>query len=100
MLSHIRFSMCSTFYTLKLSKLIALFLSLIICMGLPVVVEPISQLCTAMLRRSFTPKLLGDCILVPIPMNGKDPSTSDSYRAIALAPTLSKAFEWCLLLLE
>ena len=29
---------------------------------------------------------------------GKDPSDSDNYRAIALAPTLSKVFEWCLLL--
>ena len=32
-------------------------------------------------------------------VHGKDPSSSDSYRAIALPPTLSKALEWVLLLL-
>ena len=41
---------------------------------------------------------LRDCILVPIPKPHKDPSSSDSYRPIALAPILSKVFEWCLLL--
>ena len=41
---------------------------------------------------------LKDCILVPIPKSFKDPSVSDNYRAIALAPTLSKALEWCILL--
>ena len=30
----------------------------------------------------------------------KHPCSSDSYRPIALAPTLSKVFEWCLLLLD
>ena len=35
---------------------------------------------------------------MPIPKSGKDPTDSSSYRAIALAPTISKALEWCLLL--
>ena len=51
-----------------------------------------------MVRHSFMPKLLRDCTPVPIPKSGKDPRDSSSYCAIALAPTLSKALEWCLLL--
>ena len=43
------------------------------------------------------PNSLRDCILQPIPKPGKDPSSSDNYRPIALAPTLSKVFELCLL---
>ena len=42
--------------------------------------------------------LVRDCILQPIPKPGKDPSNSDNnYRPIALAPTLSKVLELCLL---
>ena len=44
------------------------------------------------------PTGLKDCILVPIPKSSKDPSVFDNYRAIAVAPTLSKALEWCILL--
>ena len=43
------------------------------------------------------PNSLRDCILQPIPKPGKDPSSSDNYRPIALVPTLSKVFELCLL---
>ncbi|MCG8622717.1 MAG: hypothetical protein MJE68_12075, partial [Proteobacteria bacterium] len=39
-----------------------------------------------------------NCILVPIPKGSKDPVISDDYHAIALAPTSSKALEWCILL--
>ena len=42
-----------------------------------------------MLCHGYIPECLRDCILKP----GKDPSNSDSYRPIALAPTLSKVFE-------
>ena len=45
------------------------------------------------------PKLLRDCILQLIPKPGKDPTCSDNYRPIALAPTLSKVLEWCILLI-
>ena len=89
----------SAFSKLKLSKSDGSILvsdHLIMC--LPVIAEPLSGLFTAMIRHSFMPKLLGDCTLVPIPKRGKDPSVSSSYRAITLAPTLSKALEWCLLL--
>ena len=30
----------------------------------------------------------------------KDPGNSDSYRPIALAPTLSKMLEWCILIFD
>ena len=59
--------------------------------------EPLSLLFTAMLHHGIVPDSLRDSILVPIPKPGKDPSSSDNYRPIALAPTLSKVFEWCLL---
>ena len=45
-------------------------------------------------QNHIVPASLRDCILVPIPKPGKDPSCSDNYRPIALAP---KVFEWCLL---
>ena len=60
--------------------------------------EFLSKLFTAMLRHGYVPQCLRDCIMQPIPKPGKDPSDSDSYRPIALAPTLSKVFEWCILL--
>ena len=89
----------SAFSKLKLSKSDgSLLVSDHLIMCLPVIAEPLSVLFTAMIRHSFMPKLFRDCTLVPIPKNGKDPNFSDSYRAIALAPTLSKALEWCLLL--
>ena len=44
------------------------------------------------------PQLLRNCTLIPIPKSGKDPSQSDNYRPIALAPTLSKVLEWSILL--
>ena len=44
------------------------------------------------------PSVLRDCILVPIPKGNKDPTLSDNYRPVALAPTLSKALEWYILL--
>ena len=58
----------------------------------------LSKLFTAMLRHGYVPKSLRDCILQPIPKPGKDFSVSDNYRSIALAPTLSKVFEWCILI--
>ena len=50
-----------------------------------------------MIPYGIVPTPLRDCILVPIPKPGKDPSCSDNYHPIALAPTLSEVFEWCLL---
>jgi len=37
-------------------------------------------------------------VLLPIPKPGKDPASSDNYRPIALAPTLSEVLEWSILL--
>jgi len=45
------------------------------------------------------PAALRDCILVPIPKGNKNPTSSDNYRPVALAPALSKALEWSILLL-
>ena len=45
------------------------------------------------------PEQLRNCILVPIPKANKDPANSDSYRPISLDSALSKALEWCILLL-
>ena len=53
---------------------------------------------TAILRHGYMPAGLKDCILVPMPKSSNDPTVFDNYRAIALAPTLSKALEWCILL--
>ena len=47
---------------------------------------------------SMIPSNIRDCILQLIPKPGKDPSSSDNYRPIALAPTLSKILEWCILI--
>lgn len=44
------------------------------------------------------PEILRDCTLQIIPKPGKDPTVSDSYRPIALCPTLSKVLQWCILL--
>ena len=64
----------------------------------PVLKEFLSNLLiTAMLRHGYVPNSLRNCILQPIPKPGKDPSNSDKYRPIALAPTLSKVLELCLL---
>ena len=66
--------------------------------SLPAISSVLSLLFTAILRHGYMPTHLRDCTLVPIPKGSKDPSSSDNYRPIALAPTLSKAFEWCILL--
>ena len=39
------------------------------------------------------PHCLRDCVLTPIPKSGKDISSSQNYRAIALASSLSKVLE-------
>ena len=90
----------SAFSKLKLSKSDGSILvsdHLVLC--LPAIAQLIAYLFTAMIHHSLCPNCsCRDCTLVPIPKSGKDPSSSESYRAIALAPTLSKALEWCLLL--
>ena len=52
---------------------------------------------TAIVHYSFMPESLCHCIMVPIPKGQKNPSMSENYRPIALAPTLSKVLEWCIL---
>ena len=64
----------------------------------PALTQPLSKLFTAMLQHGYVPKSLRDCVLQPILKPGKDPSDSDNYRPIALAPTLSKIFEWSILI--
>ena len=72
----------------------------VLILVLPAVRTPVASLFTAILRHGYMPGPIRDCLLVPIPKSDKDPANSDSYRPIALAPTLSKALEWCILLLH
>ena len=58
----------------------------------------LSSLFTVLLHHGYLPDCLKDCILVPVPKSGKDPTNVDNYRPIALASTLSKALEWCILI--
>ena len=63
----------------------------------PVLVYFLSDLFTVVLRHGYMPRLLRDYIVVPVPKPSKDPTCSDSYRPIALAPNLSKVLERCIL---
>ena len=64
---------------------------------LPAICSSLASLSTAILRHGYMPKPIRDCTIVPIPKGNKDFSSSDNCRPIALAPTLSKALEWCIL---
>ncbi len=64
----------------------------------PAIDQFVADLFSSILRHGYMPSSLRDCILVPIPKGNKDPTSSDNYRPIALAPTLSKALEWCILI--
>ena len=66
--------------------------------ALPAVRKFLAFLFTSILRHGYMPESLRNCILVPIPKANKDPTLSDNYHPISLAPTLSKALEWCILL--
>ena len=71
----------------------------ILCLLHASVIAPsLATFFTAVLRHGYIPSALRDCVLVPIPKPLKDPSVSDSYRPIALAPNLSKILEKCILL--
>ena len=63
--------------------------------ALPAICLSLALLFTAILRHGYMPKPIRDCTTV---LGNKDFSSSDNYRPIALAPTLSKALEWCILL--
>ena len=67
-------------------------------LALPVIAEFLSSFFTLILRHGHLPPPLRDCTLVPVPKAGKDITLVESYRPIALASTLSKALEWCILL--
>ena len=64
----------------------------------PVLDKFLSKFFTVIIRHGYMPQLLRNCTLIPIPKSGKDPSKSDNYRPIALAPNLSKVLEWSILL--
>ena len=63
----------------------------------PAICSSLASLFTAVLRHGYMPKPIRDCTIVPIPKGNKYLSSSDNYRPTALAPTLSKALEWCIL---
>ena len=66
--------------------------------ALPAVRKSLAFLFTSILIHGYMPESLRNCFLVPIPQANKDPTLSDNYRPISLAPTLSKGLEWCILL--
>ena len=66
--------------------------------ALPALSSSLASLFTAILRHGYMPEQLSNCVLLPIPNGNKDQALSESYRPIALASTLSKALEWCILL--
>ncbi len=55
-----------------------------------VIAQPLAELFSAVLRHGHMPAAVRDCVIVPISKPLKDPSNSDSYRPISLAPNLSK----------
>ena len=64
------------------------------------VISPfLGQLFTCTIRHGYVPSAIRNCVLQPLLKPGKDPCKSDSYRPIAFAPTLSKVFEWCILII-
>ena len=64
------------------------------------VVSPfLGQLFTCTIRHGYVSSAVRNCVLQPLLKSGKDPCKSDSYRPIALAPTLSKVFERCILII-
>ena len=56
----------------------------------PALTNFLSSFFTAILRHGYMPKALADCILVPSLKSNKDPTSSDNYRPIALAPNLTR----------
>ena len=66
--------------------------------AVPIFAEPLSISFSVLLRHSYLPPQLVNCTLVPVPKPCKNPSSSDSFRPIALASSLSKILEWCILL--
>ena len=64
----------------------------------PVISNTLADLCTAIIHHGHMPEALSNCILVPIAKGQKDPTKSNNYRPIALAPMLSKVFEQAIIL--
>ena len=59
----------------------------------------LSTLFTSVIRHGYVPYAIRNCILLPVLKPNKDSSNSDSYRPIALALTVSKLFQWCVLII-
>ncbi len=58
----------------------------------------VAGLFSSIIHHGYMPSVLRNCVLVPIPKGSNDSTSSDNYRPVALAPSLSKALEWCILL--
>ena len=61
------------------------------------VAKSLANFFTSVVRHGYMPHCLRDCVLTPIPKSGKDISSSQNYRAIALASSLSKVLEHLIL---
>ena len=75
-------------------KAVSLLVVNLTCVRPPYPCSSLALLLTAILRHGYMPKPIRDCAIVPIP---KGTGSSDNYRSIALAPSFSKALEWCIL---
>ena len=64
--------------------------------AMPVIAESLAFF-TAILRHGYMPKCLRNCVLIPIPKSGRLASSSENYRPIALASSLSKLLEHLIL---
>ena len=89
---------CSAFFSAKASQDGTNLSSNHFIHALPAIELFVAELFTSTVCHGYMPTVLCDCILVPIPKGNKDPTLSDNYRPVALAPTLSKTLEWCILL--
>ena len=65
--------------------------------AMSVIAESLASFFTAILRHGYMPKCLRDCVLIPIPKSGRLASSSENYRPIALASSLSKLLEHLIL---
>ena len=64
----------------------------------PVIAGDLAIFFTACFRHGYLPQCIRDCVIVPVPKSGKDPTSSTNYRPITLASTLSKLIEHVILL--
>ena len=53
----------------------------------PVIADDLAIFFTACFRHGYLSQCIRDCVVIPVPKSGKDPSSSTNYRPITLAST-------------